>query len=176
MIFLVLSSDYFGPVIYGLLIGGIFAAILSTVDSQLLVVASTFVRDLYEKVVKKDMELEEARLLRLNRMVVVLVGLVALIVAYIAQDLVFLLVLFAWGGLGAAFGPALILSLYWKKASRSGIVAGMITGAIVTILWKQFLSDPTGIYELIVAFPAALIAIVIGSTIRRESVTGTDQA
>lgn len=66
MIFLVLSSDYFGPGIYGLLIGGIFAAILSTVDSQLLVVASTFVRDLYEKVVKKDMELEEARLLRLN--------------------------------------------------------------------------------------------------------------
>jgi len=175
MIFLVLSSDYFGPVIYGLLVGGIFAAILSTVDSQLLVVASTFVRDLYEKTIKKDIELDEARLLRLNRIVVVLVGFAALIVAYIAQDLVFWLVLFAWGGLGAAFGPALILSLYWKKTSRSGIVAGMITGAIVTILWKQFLKEPTGIYELIVAFPAALIAIVIGSIVRRESVTGTDQ-
>jgi sodium/proline symporter len=171
MIFLVLSSDYFGPVLYGLLVGGIFAAILSTVDSQLLVVASTFVRDLYEKVAKRDQELDEARLLSLNRKVVVLVGLIALIVAYIAQDLVFWLVLFAWGGLGAAFGPALILSLYWERTSRTGIVAGMISGAIVTILWKQYLKEPTGIYELIVAFPVALIAIVIGSMMEGKRIT-----
>jgi sodium/proline symporter len=163
MIFLVLSSDYFGPILYGLLVGGIFAAILSTVDSQLLVVASTFVRDLYEKVLHRGQELEEARKLRMSRLVVVLAGLVSLVFAYIARDLVFWLVLFAWGGLGAAFGPALILSIYWPRTSRAGIVAGMITGAVVTIVWKQFFKDPTGIYELVVSFPAALLAIMIGS-------------
>jgi len=174
MIFLVLSSDYFGPVLYGLLVGGIFAAILSTVDSQLLVVASTFVRDLYEKVLRKDLELDEARKLRLSRMVVILAGLAAIVIAYIAQDLVFWLVLFAWGGLGAALGPSLITSLYWRRTSRAGIVAGMITGAVVTILWKQFLKEPTGIYELIVAFPAALLAIVAGSLLSARSRQSSD--
>jgi Na+/proline symporter len=95
--------------------------------------------------------------------VVVLAGIAALVFAYVAQDLVFWLVLFAWGGLGAAFGPALILAIYWPRATRAGIVAGMVTGAVATILWKQFLAGPTGIYELIVAFPLALLAIVLVS-------------
>jgi Na+/proline symporter len=163
LIFLVLSSDYFGPVLYGLLVGGIFAAILSTVDSQLLVVASTVVRDLYEKVLRRRSEMSEAVKLRLSRLVVIGAGLVALVVAWLAQDLVFWLVLFAWGGLGAAFGPALILSLYWRRTTRAGIAAGMITGAVVVIVWKQFLAGPTGLYELIVAFPAALLTIVVVS-------------
>jgi len=163
MVFLVLASDYFGPVLYGLLVGGIFAAILSTVDSQLLVVASTFVRDLYQKVLRRDREVDDAYMLKLNRIVVIAAGLVAMVVAYVAQDLVFWLVLFAWGGLGAAFGPALILSLYWRRTTRAGVVAGMVTGAIVTVIWKQFLKDPTGIYELVVSFPAALLAIVLVS-------------
>ncbi|MFO7767778.1 MAG: sodium/proline symporter [bacterium] len=168
MVFLVLASDYFGEVLYGLLVGGIFAAILSTVDSQLLVVASTFVRDLYEKVLKARVRLEEAQKLRLSRVVVIAAGVAALVFAWLAQDLVFWLVLFAWGGLGAAFGPALILSLYWGGTTRQGIVAGMITGAVVTIIWKQWFSDPTGIYELVVSFPAALLAIVLVSLATRS--------
>jgi SSS family solute:Na+ symporter len=167
LIFLVLASDYFGPLLYGLMIGGIFAAILSTVDSQLLVVSATFVRDLWEQVVHRGAPLDEGRALWLNRVVVVAAGLAALIFAYIAQDLVFWLVLFAWGGLGAAFGPALILTLYWPGTSKSGIVAGMVTGAVVTVLWRQFLKGPTGIYELVVSFPAALLAIVLVSRLGR---------
>jgi solute:Na+ symporter, SSS family len=163
LVFLALSSHYFGPVFYGLLVGGIFAAILSTVDSQLLVVASTFVRDIYEKIVHAGRPLPESSKLRLSRIVVVVGGLLAMVFAYLAQDLVFWLVLFAWGGLGAAFGPALILSFAWKSTTRNGIVAGMVTGAIVTVVWKQFFSAPTGIYELIIAFPAALLAIVVVS-------------
>ncbi len=172
LVFLVLASDYFGPILYGLLIGGIFAAILSTVDSQLLVVASTVVRDLYEKVLRRRGEMSEAVKLRLSRWVVIGAGLVALIVAWTAQDLVFWLVLFAWGGLGAAFGPALILALYWKRTTRAGIAAGMITGAVVVIVWKQFLAGPTGLYELIVAFPAALFAIVGVSLLTRRARNG----
>jgi solute:Na+ symporter, SSS family len=117
MVYLVLSSNYFGPVLYGLLVGGVFAAILSTADSQLLVVASTFVRDLYEKGIARNRVIDEQQKLYLSRAVVVFSGILALLMAYLAQDLVFWLVLFAWGGLGAAFGPALIMSLFWKKTT-----------------------------------------------------------
>jgi sodium/proline symporter len=92
MIYLVLSGKYFGPVIYGLLIGGIFAAILSTADSQLLVVASTIVRDFYEKIFRKGKDIDESRKLWLSRAVVVLTGVVAMGLAYIAKDLIFWLV------------------------------------------------------------------------------------
>jgi SSS family solute:Na+ symporter len=160
VIYLVLSSEFFGPVLYGLLIGGIFAAILSTADSQLLVVASTFVRDVYEKIIKRGSVIAESQKLKLSRIVVILSGLLALVMAYLAQDLIFWLVLFAWGGLGASIGTALIFSLYWKKTNTYGIVAGMITGTFVTIFWKLFLSEPTGIYELIPGFLLSVFAIV----------------
>ena len=162
MIYLALSSGTFGPAIYGLLIGGIFAAILSTADSQLLVVASTVVRDLYEKVIYKRRLSEDVKL-KLSRWVVVLSGLVAMVLAYSAKDIIFWLVLFAWGGLGASFGPAIIMSLYWKGTTRGGVVAGMMTGTIVTIVWKLFLKSSTGIYELIPAFGMALVVIWIVS-------------
>jgi sodium/proline symporter len=162
MVYLVLSSDYFGPALYGLLVGGIFAAIMSTADSQLLVVASTFVRDIYEKILRKRDEISESEKLRLSRWVVVLSGLLALLLAFLAQDLVFWLVLFAWGGLGASFGPAVILSLYWRRATRAGVLAGMVTGTVVTIVWKLWLKAPTGLYELIPAFAgSALMTVVV---------------
>jgi solute:Na+ symporter, SSS family len=169
MIYLALSSEYFGPVLYGLLVGGVFAAILSTADSQLLVVASTFARDLYEKVIARKREIDEKRKLYLSRLVLVLAGILALILAYMAQDLVFWLVLFAWGGLGAAFGPALILSLFWKKTTKAGILAGMVTGTIITIVWRLWLKDITGIYELIPGFFGALLMIVVVSLFTRQS-------
>ncbi|MGB4204708.1 MAG: sodium/proline symporter [Bacteroidales bacterium] len=163
MIYLVLSSQYFGPMLYGLLVGGVFAAILSTADSQLLVVASTFARDLYEKIIAAKTIISEKKKLRLSRVVLIVSGILALFLAYIAQDLVFWLVLFAWAGLGASLGPALIMSLFWKKTTRTGVFAGMITGAFITIAWKLWLKEPTGIYELIPGFSIALLIIVIVS-------------
>ncbi len=171
MIYLVLSSQYFGPILYGLLVGGIFAAILSTADSQLLVVASTFVRDLYEKIIKKGSEIDEARKLKLSRYVVLLSGILALILAYFAQDLIFWLVLFAWGGLGASIGTALIFSLYWKRTTKYGIAAGMITGTLVTIFWKLFLKEPTGLYELIPAFFLSALVIVVVSLLTERKLS-----
>ncbi len=168
MIYLVLSSEYFGAVFYGLLVGGIFAAILSTADSQLLVVASTFVHDLYEKVFRKKSEINEADKLKLSRIVVVLSGALAVALAFAAKDLVFWLVLFAWGGLGASFGPALILSLYWKRTTKAGVVAGMIAGTAITIIWKLWLKVPTGIYELIPAFFGAMLTIAVVSLIQKR--------
>ncbi len=169
MIYLVLSSEYFGPVLYGLLVGGVFAAILSTADSQLLVVASTFARDFYEKVLNAGRQTDEKKQLRLSRMVLVFSGVLALLLAYLAQDLVFWLVLFAWGGLGAAFGPALIMALFWKKTTKAGIFAGMVSGALVTIGWRLWLKEPTGVYELIPGFFIALLLIIIVSIAGRRS-------
>ena len=168
MVYLVLSSEYFGPVFYGILVGGVFAAILSTADSQLLVVASTFVRDLYEKVIVTRKKIDEKEKLLLSRLVVILSGILALFLAYLAQDLVFWLVLFAWGGLGASFGPALILSLFWKRCTRTGIVAGMVTGSLITIAWWLWLKEPTGISELIPAFFGAMRVIVLVSLLGPE--------
>jgi SSS family solute:Na+ symporter len=163
MIYLVMASTHFGPVLYGLLVGGVFAAILSTADSQLLVVASTVVRDLWGQVVKAGQTLDPRQELRISRAVVVVAGLLAMALAYLAKDLVFWLVLFAWGGLGAALGPALILSLYWERCSRAGVLAGMLTGTVVTIVWKLWLKAPTGLYELIPAFFGAFAVIVVVS-------------
>jgi sodium/proline symporter len=168
MIYLVLSGGYFGPVIYGLLIGGIFAAILSTADSQLLVVASTIVRDFYEKIFRKGMDIDESRKLWLSRAVVVLTGIVAMMLAYIAKDLIFWLVLFAWGGLGASFGSAIIFSLYWQRTTKYGVVAGMVSGTLVTIFWKLFLKESTGIYELIPAFLCSALLVVGVSLITQK--------
>lgn len=168
MIYLVLSGKYFGPVIYGLLIGGIFAAILSTADSQLLVVASTIVRDFYEKIFRKGKDIDESRKLWLSRAVVVLTGVVAMGLAYIAKDLIFWLVLFAWGGLGASFGSAIIFSLYWQRTTKYGVVAGMVSGTLVTIFWKLFLKEPTGIYELIPAFLCSALMVAGVSLITQK--------
>ena len=168
MIYLVLAGKYFGPVIYGLLIGGIFAAILSTADSQLLVVASTIVRDLYQKIFRKGIMLTEEHKLRLSRIVVILTGIAAMILAYIAKDLIFWLVLFAWGGLGASFGSAIIFSLYWRGTTKYGVIAGMVSGTLVTIFWKLFLKDSTGIYELIPAFLCSALMVVGVSLITQK--------
>jgi len=168
-IYLVLSSTHFGPVLYGLLVGGVFAAILSTADSQLLVVASTFARDVYEKMLAPRRREDERTRLMLSRVVVVLAGILAMVLAFAARDLVFWLVLFAWAGLGASLGPAVILSLYWKRTTRTGVLAGMITGTLVTIVWKLWLKEPTGTYELLPAFLGSALAIVVTSLARKPA-------
>lgn len=174
MVFLVLASRLLGPVLYGLMIGGIFAAVLSTADSQLLVVSSTLVRDLWQKVFGRGGKMTEPSKVLLNRLTVVGTGLAAMVLALVAQDYVFYLVLFAWGGLGAAFGSTLIMSLYWGKTNRLGVVAGMITGTVVTIVWKQWLSASTGVYELIPAFSMSLLVILVCGWFFPERATEDD--
>ena len=167
MVYLVLSAKFFGPAFYGLLVGGIFAAILSTADSQLLVVASAFVRDIYEKIWKKREVIDEKKRLVLSRYIVILSGILALILASVANDQVFWLVLFAWGGLGASFGPAIILSLYWRGTSRIGIFAGMITGIVITMVWILCFKETTGLYELVPAFFGSFVITILVSFFSR---------
>jgi sodium/proline symporter len=158
-----LASQHLSPVFFGVVVASIFAAIISTADSQLLVAASSVVRDFYEKILHRGETIPQGRLVLYSRIVVVLLVAAALIVGVVAEQLVFWLVLFAWAGLGAAIGPTSILALYWRRTTRAGVIAGLITGTAVTIIWEKtpFLSQL--LYELIPAFFAGLAVTVLVS-------------
>jgi len=156
-----LAWENLTPVLFGLVIASIFAAIVSTADSQLLVGASAVVRDVYEKLIMKGKTVPQPRLVLLSRTVVFLLVVIALLMGWLAGELIFWLVLFAWAGLGASFGPTTILSLYWKRTTHKGVIAGILTGAATVILWNLFLSEV--MYELVPAFALATLVTVIVS-------------
>ena len=153
-----LARLHLHPLLLGMVIASIFAAIMSTADSQLLVAASSVVRDLYQKVLRRGRQLPPGRLVLLSRLVVTGLVLVALGLGFLAEELVFWLVLFAWAGLGAALGPTSILALYWRGTTRAGILAGLLTGTATTILWKLVPALSSRLYELVPAFVLSLAA------------------
>jgi Na+/proline symporter len=158
-----LAQTHLHPILFGVVVASIFAAIMSTADSQLLVAASAVVRDFYQKVVCRDREVPQEKLVRFSRiMVAVLVGM-ALVLGWLAESLVFWLVLFAWAGLGAALGPTSILALYWKGLTRAGVFAGLITGTLVTFVWNLTPTLDGFVYELIPAYFLAFLATVVVS-------------
>jgi SSS family solute:Na+ symporter len=142
-------------------VASIFAAIMSTADSQLLVGASAVVRDLIEQRVRRA--LDSRTLVRLSRWTVAALVLVSLALGVVAENLVFWLVLFAWAGLGAALGPTLLLAVYWRGTTRAGIFAGLLTGSAVTVAWYLTPALKTRLYELIPAFALALLAVLVVS-------------
>ncbi len=158
-----LASQHLHPVFFGIVVASIFAAIISTADSQLLVAASSVVRDLYEKILHRDETVPQRLLVRYSRMVVVLLVIAALGFGVLAQELVFWLVLFAWAGLGAAIGPTSILALYWRGTTREGVVAGLVTGTVVTIVWQYTPFLEPLLYELVPAFALSLVATIVAS-------------
>jgi len=163
-----LAQHHLHPVLFGIVVASIFAAIMSTADSQLLVAASSIVRDLYENVFKKGQEISQKKLVLLSRSIVVLLVIIATIFGLMAEDLVFWLVLFAWAGLGASIGPASILALYWRKCTRSGIIAGLMSGTIVTILWKSIPLFKNLMYELVPAFVVGFLVTIIVSKLTHK--------
>ncbi len=150
------------PLLAGIVLAAILSAMMSTADSQILVVASAIARDIFHKIFRP--EADERTLVMVSRITVFLLGVVSIIVALKEVRVVFWFVLLAWSGLGSSFGPPLILSLYWKKLTRAGVVASMITGFAVTIIWKFKLkavvqsSLGIGLYELVPAFLLSLLA------------------
>ena len=147
--------------IAGFLISGAMAAIMSTADSQLLVTASAISEDLIHKVGKRNLTPEQ--LLKIGRIATIIVGLIAFIMAYTSTELVFSLVSYAWSGLGASFGPLLICMIYWKKITRAGAIAGMLTGAVSTIIWKNVEILNNLVTERLVSYILAFAAIYIVS-------------
>lgn len=156
-VFPVLAQRFLPPALFGVALASIFAAIMSTADSQLLVAASVVVRDMYEKVYRRDDVIRPEQLVRYSRAVVVALVLLALGLGWVAERVVFWLVLFAWAGLGAALGPTSILALFWRRATRAGIAAGVAAGAITTIVWYFVPALKSRLYELVPAFGVALV-------------------
>lgn len=157
-LFPMLAQLHLHPVLFGVVLASIFAAIMSTADSQLLVAASSVVRDVYEKIIKKGETVPQKLLVLYSRAVVFILVVISLLFGFLAEELVFWLVLFAWAGLGASIGPTSILALYWKGTTRAGIFAGLITGTVVTIAWYYIPVLKNSIYELVPGFTAALLA------------------
>ncbi|MGK7391264.1 MAG: sodium/proline symporter [Candidatus Cyclobacteriaceae bacterium M2_1C_046] len=157
-VFPVLAEQLVHPFLFGLIIASVFAAIMSTADSQLLVAASAIVRDLYQKVGRGEY-LSETRLVVLSRWAVALLLVFALTLGFVAEDIVFWLVLYSWAGLGATIGPTVLLAVFWRKTTGEGVIAGIITGAALVIAWKQipfFREMIWDVYELVPAFLGSL--------------------
>ena len=135
---------------------------MSTADSQLLASASAFASDVYKPVIRKG-KASEKEMLWAGRFVVLIIAIIAVLIASNPNSGTIMgLVENAWGVFGAAFGPAIMLSLFWKRFTFEGAVAGIVVGAVVDIAWLAFLGS-TGIYEIIPGFICGLIAAVIAS-------------
>ncbi len=162
-IFIRLSELLLNPWIAGFVLAAILAAIMSTIDSQLLVSSSCLTRDIYEKVIKQNASDKE--LVWIGRATVIAIAVIAYYISTNQDSSVLSLVAYAWAGFGAAFGPLIILSLYNKNISSQGAIAGMITGAATVLIWKQISGGIFDLYELLPGFVFALISILIFSKI-----------
>ncbi|HOX47079.1 MAG TPA: sodium/proline symporter [Myxococcota bacterium] len=161
-LFPLLARQSLPPLLAGLMLAAVLSAIMSTVSSQLLVAASTVSRDILEGVFRLN-RTGKASVLA-GRLAVLVLGILAMLVASQDVRLVFWFVLFAWSGLGAAFGPVLLLGLFTRRLERVGAVAGMLTGFGVTIAWKATGLSDAVIYELVPAFfLAGLVALGVSA-------------
>lgn len=162
--------------IAGFLLAGAVAAIMSTADSQLLVAGSAFGEDVYNGIINQDAS--DKMILHANRIAVLGIGFLAAVWAWITPGTVHTTILFAWAGLGASIGPALVLSVYWKKTTGLGVIAGMVTGLITTVVWNQMTGGPGmifDIYELLPAFTIAFLAVIVVSYLSGPPNRGEEQ-
>jgi len=162
-VFILLAEQLFNPWIAGILLSAILAAVMSTLSCQLLVCSSVLTEDFYRGFLRKDAGHRE--LVWVGRATVLIVALIAIAIASDPDSRVLGLVSYAWAGFGAAFGPVILFSLYWKRMTRNGALAGMVVGALTVIVWKQ---SGSALYEIIPGFIAASVVIVFVSLMGRE--------
>ncbi|MCP1387356.1 sodium/proline symporter PutP [Corynebacterium sp. TA-R-1] len=156
-IFLDLARLMFHPLIAGIILTAVLAAIMSTMSSQLLITSSALIEDLYRIFNKKP---SQTTLLVLSRTMVVLVAIAAMLMAVNPSDTILGLVGFAWAGFGAAFGPVVVASLYWKRLTAPGAIAGMVVGALTVFIWGSVPATSAMIYEIVPGVIFATIAMV----------------
>ena len=155
----------------GIFLCGILAAIMSTADSQLLVCASSVSKDIYKNLFKPDAE--DKKVLWISRVTVVVVAVIAIVIAWDPNSSIMNLVSDAWAGLGCAFGPLVVCSLFWRRTNIAGALAGIITGGVFVILWDYIpfggktLYETTGLYSLLLGFFISLIMIIIVSLVTK---------
>jgi sodium/proline symporter len=163
-IFPVLSSALFPPLLTGVLLVIVLSAIMSTADSLLLLASSAVVRDLMQQILGSKKS--DHRLAIYGKIATLFIGALGVALAFKVEALVFWFVLFAWSGLGAAFGPVTIFILYYKKTTRQGVIAGMLGGFLTSVAWVLWFKDQTyGLYEAVPGFIVGMVATFVVSAI-----------
>ncbi|MEX3746988.1 sodium/proline symporter PutP [Lysinibacillus xylanilyticus] len=162
-VFIVLGQILFHPFIAGIMLAAILAAVMSTISSQLIVTSSALVEDIYKALFNKTAD--DKHYVFIGRVAVLVVAIVAAILAWNPDSSILNLVGFAWAGFGAAFGPVILLSLYWRKLTNYGALSGMVTGAVTAFIWGKIdvLSD--ALYEIVPGFLVCLIVAVVVSIV-----------
>jgi len=191
-VLMVMFQDLFPPILCGILLTAILAAIMSTADSQLLVVSSAISNDLFHGIINKNAD--PKKVLWIGRIAVIVVSIVAALlvsqpdaaegtIMYKINESVFKLVAFAWGGFGAAFGPIMLFSLFWKRTTKAGAIVGIIVGGVTALVWWLLEGGIFDVYEIVPGFLFSAIAIVVVSLLTKvpqevveefESVKHTD--
>ncbi len=166
-VFMVLARLLFHPVVAGICLAGILAAVMSTADSQLLVASSAVSEDFYKGLWRPNAG--QGELLWVGRLAVVGISLVAFYLARDPDSKVLDLVAYAWAGFGAAFGPAIVLSLYWDAMTRNGALAGIISGGLTVIVWKQLSGGLFELYEIVPGAMVSIFCIVLFSSLGNRS-------
>ncbi len=163
-IFITISTSFLPPILAGFVMAGILAATISSSDSYLLIAASAFSKNIYQGVLRK--KATDKQVMLMSRITLLVLAAVAIFIALDENSVIFKIVSFAWAGFGATFGPLMLFSLFWKRTTRSGAIAGMVGGAAMVFIWKLGLSKlggAFGIYELLPAFIFSAICIVVVS-------------
>ena len=173
-ILIVMSTEFLPLILAGLIMAGILAATISSSDSYLLIASSSVSVNIFKGIVKKE-KATDKEIMWVSRIVLVVIALIGIIIAWDEGSVIFSLVSFAWAGFGATFGPLMLFSLFWKRTTRAGAIAGMITGGASVFIWKlllnEFLSDTIpffGLYELLPAFILSSVAIVVASLLTKK--------
>ncbi len=167
-IFITLSKSFMPPIIAGVVMAGILAATISSSDSYLLISASAFAKNIYKDIAKKDAT--DKQVMTMTRITLLVITGIAIFLARDPDSVIFNIVSFAWAGFGATFGPLMLFSLFWKRTTRGGAIAGMVSGAAMVFIWKLILKPMGGffgIYELLPAFIVSSIVIVVVSLLTK---------
>ena len=167
-IFIIISQTLFHPAVAGIVMAGILAATISSSDSYLLIASSAFSKNLYEGVFKKGAS--DKQVMWVSRIILMVIALIGIAIAWDEDSVIFKVVSFAWAGFGATFGPIMLFSLFWKRTTRAGAIAGMLTGGVMVFVWNLLLRPLGGlwdIYELFPAFVLSCVAIVVVSLLTK---------
>lgn len=167
-IFITLATSSLPPILAGFVMAGILAATISSSDSYLLIAASAVAKNIYQGVIRK--KASDKRVMAASRITLLVITLIAIFIALDENSVIFQVVSFAWAGFGATFGSLMLLSLFWKRTTRAGAIAGMIAGGGMVFLWKLVISKLGGvfaIYELLPAFLFSALVIVIVSLLTK---------
>ena len=160
-VFIALGQILFHPFIAGIMLAAILAAIMSTISSQLIVTSSALVEDIYKAIFNKTAT--DAHYVFVGRLAVLFVSIIAAFLAWNPDNSILDLVGFAWAGFGAAFGPIIILALYWRKLTNIGALAGMVSGAALAFVWGKVPGLASTLYEIVPGFIVCLLVAVVVS-------------